>query len=423
MSRRRAGVLVCVAPWVIAAAATILIAAPGATASAQQAPEPGSDVAGFLMPPRGPMPLVGIPSADQQAVRSIAERLWAIALRNPALNRPIGFNLKPGMVGHGYALPGVPRDVPYTCSASGYFYWYVFQPGINRVAALPVAMQAFSVYANRISVVFTGLQEWHSDAAGPMYWEPRELRRVGGYPQYDNGILVLTNSSRPLWTPVPRERLLRWELSTQRAGLEDATKVAGETAGYDPQAILDAWLRDRPKRQRASDEMYQATKKRDPKLAEEIRARAATAERATEQALRGNITRHTEQRPLMLRQGDQRRHESEVCVAYLEDELKRLSPVERAAPGYVSVVVGRRGPGSACSAVVDANAPGARRIVEQNWGFFDRTLPRTSVQAILIDYSNFESNSLGHTGFRYRVYERLRDGMDHHAFAAMLAPR
>ncbi len=284
-------------------------------------------------------------------------------------------------------------------------------------------MHGFYVHANRISVVFTGLQEWHSDAAGPMYWEPRELRRVGGYPEYDNGVIVVTNSSRPLWTPVPRERLLRWELSTQRAALESAVKVAGDTASYDPQAILEAWLRDRPERQRASDELYETTKKRDPKLAEEIRGRAAKAEQATEQALRGNITRHAEQRPLLLRHGDQRRHESEVCVAHLEDELKRLSPAERAAPGYVSVNVGNRGPVSSCSAVVGADVPGARRIVEQNWGFFDRTLPRTSVQAILVDFSNFESNGFGRAGFRYRVYEHLRDGMDYQAFAAMLAPR
>ncbi len=401
--------------------ALVVIAAPAAITEAQQDPNAGSDVVGHLMPSGGPMPLVGIPSVDQQAVRVIAERLWTIVLRNPAVNPPTGFNLKPSLVGHGYALPGVPRDVPYTCTASGYLYWYVFQPGINRVEALPVAMHAFFVHANRLSVVFSGGQQWHSDAAGEMYWEPREMRRVGRHPQYDNGVVVVTDTSRPLWRPVPRERLLQWELDTQRAGLEKVIDVARASASYDPQAILDAWLRDRQKRQRSTDELYEMTKKRDPKLAEEIRGRAAKAEEATEHALRENVVRQAQQRPFLQRQGDRRREESETCVRYLENELKRLSPAERAAAGYVSVTGSPHASAPTCSSVVDADFPGARRIVEQNWAFFDRSLPRTAVQAILIDFGNFESKGFGRTGWRWRAYEGLRDGMDYHAFAALLA--
>lgn len=401
----------------------VVMAAASVTPGAQGRQDAGSDVVGHLMPPRGAMPLVGIPSADQHAVRATAEGLWAIVLRNPAVNPPTGFNLKPSLIGHGYALPGVPRDAPYTCSASGYLYWYVFQPGINRVEALPVAMHAFFVHANRLSVVFTGLQQWHSDAAGEMYWEPREVRRIGGYPQYSNGVIVVTNRPQPLWTPVPRERLLRWELDAQRAALQTAIDVARDIASYDPQAILDAWLRDRPKRQRANDDLYEMTKKRDPKLAEEVRARTAKVEQETEQALRGNIGRHAQQQPFLQRQGDQSRQQTESCVRYLEDELKRLSSAERAAPGYVSVAGGKRAPVSTCSAVVDGDVPGARRIVEQNWAFFDRSLPRTAVQAILIDFGNFESNAWDRTSWRTRAYEGLRDGMDYGAFAAMLAKR
>jgi len=399
----------------------VVIVASSAITPAQRDPNAGSDVVGHLMPPRGPMPLVGIPSADQKAVRDTAERLWAIVLRNPTVSPPIGFNLRPSLVGHGYALPGVPRDAPYTCVASGYLYWYVFQPGLDRVEALAVAMHAFFVHANRLSVVFSGLDEWHSDAEGPMYWEPQEMRRVGGYPQYRNGVVVVTNTSRPLWAPVPRERLLRWELDTQRTALEKTIQVAQESASYDPQAILDTWLRERPERQRANDELYEITKKRDPKLAEEIRAKVAKAEQETEQALRGNVARSARQLPSLERQEDGARRRIETCVRYLEDELKRLSPAERAAPGYVSVTGSTRAPN--CSTVVNADSPDARRIVEQNWAFFDRSLPRTAVQAILIDFGNFEANSFDRTGWRRGVYERLRDRMDYQALAAMLAAR
>ncbi len=113
----------------------------------------------------------------------------------------------------------------------------------------------------------------------------------------------------------------------------------------------------------------------------------------------------------------------EKCIGYLEGELVRLSPADRAAPAYVSLkTFDRKGPipDPGCSHVVNTDFPGATRIVKENPDYYDPALPHSAIQLILVDFSYFEGRVKIAPPWRQAAYERIRDGLDYSALAAML---
>jgi hypothetical protein len=384
----------------------------------QNDPDAGSDVVGRVVAPSSAMGFVSIPPTAREVTKANMERLWAVALRNPAFNPPIGFDLKPESTVNGL-LPG-PRE-PFIYRATGLLYWYAFMPAYRRVRRLDVAMHGFFVIANHPSMVF--VDRWQEDSDGVMYYEPREIRRVAGYPQYSNGVIPVTVSQRPLWNPVARERVLRRELVAARENLAAIDASTGAAAAYDPAAQLEAWLRDRPNRQREADKMVEDARKHDPKLADQMRSNFEASEQRTERTMRQLAEKKSAQPPMVQARNRKQRQDAEDCVRYIEGELNRLSPAERTSPAYVALAGRRPLPKPGCSTVVEPAFPDAIRIVAANRDFFDATLPRTELQLIVVDFNNFELASYPRTGWRHDVYERLREGMDYKAFAAMLAKR
>ena len=110
--------------WILITAAALLGGAAGVRAQVRD-PNAGSDVVGRVVAPAGPAEFVDIPPADRDTIRANLERLWSIALRNPALNPPMGFDLKTSMLANGI-LPG-PRE-PFLYRDTGLLYWYTFMP-------------------------------------------------------------------------------------------------------------------------------------------------------------------------------------------------------------------------------------------------------------------------------------------------------
>jgi hypothetical protein len=381
-------------------------------------PNAGSDVVGRVIAPARDMEFVGIPPAEREPTRVRLERLWDIALRNPALNPPQGFDLKQELTVNGI-LPG-PRE-PFLYRAGGYLYWYTFMPALKRVSRLDVAMHAFYVTANHPAMILA--DEWQTDEEGAMYFEPQEIRRVAGYPQYSKGMIAVTDSLQPLWTPVPRERVLRRELAVARANLDAIGSASVAAAAYNPGAQLQDWLRDRPSRQREADKTYEHTKQQNPLLAEKLKANFAKAEEETEKALRQVAERNSKEPPAVQARRQKERQDAEACIEYLEGELTRLSPADRMADAYFALPGRRPLPRAGCSAVVERGFPDALRIVAANPRFFDTKLPRTALQLIVVDFTNFELASYPRSGWRRDVYERLREGMDYKALAALLAKR
>jgi hypothetical protein len=107
-----------------------------------------------------------------------------------------------------------------------------------------------------------------------------------------------------------------------------------------------------------------------------------------------------------------------ACIAKMEQELTALSPQERATPAYVATtrVAGRD---AFCDPFSTSADPNARRIVAENPDFYDRRLPRTAIQVILMNLSMFNRNAADQRG----QHNRIADGMDVPALAQLTMPR
>ena len=127
--------------------------------------------------------------------------------------------------------------------------------------------------------------------------------------------------------------------------------------------------------------------------------------------------------PVVQQRRQKERQEAEACIKYLEGELARLSPDDLKADAYFALPGRRRLPKTGCSAVVERGSPDAMRIVAVNSGFFDPALPRTALQLIVVDFSNFEAAGFPRSGWRRDRYESLREGMDYKALADLLPKR
>ncbi len=394
-----------------------------------QSPEPdprtaGSDVVGKLMPVRDPTSMVRIPAAHRRIMEDNLQRFVAIVLRDPALRPPVGFDFRTGT--HAYAPPlPVSLHAPLAYTMTGLFYWYTYMPAYRggSIRPQPIAMQGFFVRANDISTVFNGRERWQTDERGLTYWEPREIRSVAGFPQYSTGAVVLKRNPRPIWVPVSREWALQRELAKARKNLDAVAKSAAAAHAFDPTATLEKWLRERPERQREMEKSYEEMKRSNLEYAEKIRANFFDLEKRVEQTMRDVAERQKAAPPYNNARIEAERRGVEKCISYLEGELTRLSPADRAAPAYVSLKtleLKRPSPEPGCSHVVDADFPDATRIITENPDYYDPALPPSAIQLILVDFSNFEGSVRVAPPWRHAAYERIRDGLDYSALAVML---
>ncbi len=400
----------------------LLILWTAAGARAQDGTTVGSDVVGKIRPDRGTTGMVGVPAAAQKPMEALLERFRAIALRDPALRPPIGFDLRTAL--HAYTPPlPVSAHPPLAGSMTGLLYYYQYMPAYAQVRPLPLAPHGFFIRANNLAEAFEGADRWQIDEEGHTYWEPKEIRRLGGFPQYDNGIVVLKRNPRPIWIPVSREWALRRQLTLARKSLAAVERDSPDAADAAQDSAFQAWLRDKPNRQRALEESYAEMKKSHPEVAEKMRAGFYQSEKQAEQILRDLAARQRADGPRSRARFATQQRDAGECVRYVEEELARLSPAELAAPAYGSTVASTQRADAAgrCSVLADPATPHARRIVRENPDYFNPALPRTAAQVILVDFTNFEgSGLLGSPPWWRTVYERIRDGLDYAALAALL---
>lgn len=163
-----------------------------------------------------------VPAAQQAHARATLDRLLAIALRNPALNPPTGFDVE--HVRFAYAPIGaVSPRAPLAYRTYGLIYWMNPQSRLGgAIGPSPVAMDDYSIHANDIRESFwVGQEVWRKlqPASRSLYWEPVRTGEVQGHPFYERSRVVITASSRPIYRPVSRERLLRHELEDHRRNL------------------------------------------------------------------------------------------------------------------------------------------------------------------------------------------------------------
>lgn len=393
---------------------------------AAQSPEPdprtaGSGIVGKLLPVRSPTGMVRIPAEHQQIMEANIQRFVTIVLRNPALRPPVGFDFRTGTHLYAPPLPVSPHP-PLAYTMTGLFYWYTYMPGYRKIRPEVLAMQGFFLRANDISTVFNGLERWPVDKQGLTYYEPREIRKVAGYTQYSSGVIVIKRNPRPIWVPVSREWALQQELAQMRKNFDSIAEDAKAAEAYNPKAILEKWLEERPERQQEMEKSYSEMKQSYSEYAEKIRANFFDTEKRTEKTMREIAERQEAETPRYRADFAKELSTEKNCIHYLEGELARLSPDERTAPAYISLNPDRKqsSPELDCSCIVDADSTDVIRIVKENPDYYDKTLPPSTIQLILVDFSYFEGSVRVSPPWRHAVYERFRDGLDYSALAAML---
>jgi hypothetical protein len=105
-----------------------------------------------------------------------------------------------------------------------------------------------------------------------------------------------------------------------------------------------------------------------------------------------------------------------------EKELAGLTPEQRNAPAYYISLVEFVG---AKSFIVDKTAPDARRVMMLNPDYFDKSLPRTATQLIVIGWHDaffkgfFDTPTFDCCGAAGREYELVK-GLDYKKLAGLL---
>ena len=102
-------------------------------------------------------------------------------------------------------------------------------------------------------------------------------------------------------------------------------------------------------------------------------------------------------------------------VSCLDATLARLGPAQRTEAAYLSMTQPRP---PECSPLVDPNTPQARRLVTENPAFYDKNLPPSAIQVIVM---SFRSIQYPPRMWQHAVIEKLRKGMDYGALANMIA--
>ena len=219
------------------------------------------------------------------------------------------------------------------------------------------------VSVNDIGVLL-GHPRW-TDSVGPVYRAP-EGKPFRGRTQWDGKWVAITKRDAPMWVPVSQERVLRWKIAEARRETPEVEKGAEKAND-----LLEKFLRERPQRVRDFEKGMETLKQVAPEKIPEIKANFEKSERELEAVFR-------KQSPSLkadAKKGVEAHHQR---VAALEAELEAMPPEERRAPARFGSTL--RGP----SGLARADDRTAWTLAVPNPDFFDRSLPRTVVQLVVV---------------------------------------
>ena len=176
---------------------------------------------------------------------------------------------------------------------------------------------SFTVFTNLQEVLASKNSLWYNgmrdEQGNEIFFEPKKVKDVDGFPLYENGMMVIAKNNKPVWVPATVEQFLKLIIRDLKAEVEKSYKnLPPEMAAQQPENPLSAMVKN------------------------------------------------------------------------MEAELAGLSPEKRKAPAYfISQQRMMLGP-----PIVDKSEPDARPLVMVNPDYFDKSLPRTAVQLIVISWSD-----------------------------------
>jgi hypothetical protein len=299
-------------------------------------------------------------STELTAAEASVRKLASLITEVPALNPPLGFDA--ALVGvleerdptQARQRPVAPLDI-----------WLRF--GAPRSRGDEVLFLHF--YINDLRPVILdhlGLRKWEDDR-GDIYLEPARTGEVGGFPMY-NDLLVVARPGDSIWAPVTVERFAAALGAQVKAGAEDAEKRRSKA-----KAELDAFL-SVPEEQKRRTELEAARQRSDG--ASEVR-RLQTVFAEDEAAIRRRLD------PDPSKPADVAWYFGPVN-AY-RDLQALVAGLDAAGRRAAACVTGGDAPERWRTRIVPPETPGCRRVVEANLGLFKPQLPRSAIQLITVE--------------------------------------
>lgn len=308
--------------------------------------------------------------ADLKAFEAELVKFTAIWRRAPGVAEPKGFSVETygNLNGAEHRLPGQPA--PATMPVAGgvtfaAFPIYEYERNGARVRSDTGETETMGFAVNDIDgglIGRPGPEEWRSVEHDVIFPLARTGERAG-FPRFDE-IVVITRREASLWTPVPV--LEAWQLQEKvtKQTLDEATAQVAKLT-----AALDAEIDPAQKATRQAE--YQRNARTMPDAAAYLK-QMAEVEVVRERSARADLA-PTAFEP-------QRQKQATQELASVQASIAALTPEERTAPAcYVpgtTRVEGRikAGPANArCTA-----------LVRPNYAFFDRTLPRSAPQLVIL---------------------------------------
>lgn len=243
------------------------------------------------------------------------------------------------------------------------------------------------VNAARTSASFT-------DSAGEMFLEPKVTRRVAGFPVYEDHVLMVTNSARPLLVPVSVERVLKAQAMDLRKMISSSREEESVQESGSGSAAMAGAIKQ-------LEALYEQMRETDPKGAAELKTNIEKMRKTTP------AVRDVERRSADTLGALADRHSERL--RRLEAHLASLSSAERAAQAYMG------GKSRDEWELGRAGDEGAYPLVSLNPAFFDRSAPRGAIQLLALIPRSGSDEALTKLGWE------LLESLDYDALRALMA--
>jgi hypothetical protein len=306
--------------------------------------------------------------AQMRDLSAVLGRISNVFRSAPALDPPIGFHPRFSFQsGYRWEQESVPGRDPIPLWADLALFRINPDCPDCPIGEGEEARANIEIWMNDIEALFSTGEVMQDGRK--MYVVPRTESTEHGFPVYEGGLVVITRRDAPLGLPVSREQYLRNWIDKSRAE-SAAGKERIESAS--PEAMEEKVGRMHADVEQAIAKMEEI----DPAAAAKMREELARSEAETPAAME-------EQKPALEQARAQGMSQYDGLITSVEKELAAMTPEQRRSPARV---LGSTGAGSAMSdaaGLVISETEG-NPVLFLNPDFFDRSLPRTTIQLIVL---------------------------------------
>ncbi len=229
--------------------------------------------------------------------------------------------------------------------------------------------------------------QFPDDKVDDFYFEPKIIEKNENYNKFENGIIAVSLNNKPIYVPLTQEEYIKTIIKTHQLDLAELKIVLYQDIPNLPTKTKQESL----ERQKSFTESYKELAKVDPKQAELFKIEYEKANIEIEASIEQNLKDTTAYKEELLTGIKNRQN----IIDSLNIELNSLSNEQKKQQAFYSNDVTGR-----LSMLTEPNYPGTRALVKINPNFYDKALPKSDVQVMLIgcnmhgqyDVNNYDSS-------------------------------